>query len=263
MFYLFFLSGLIIGSFLGVVIDRLPNNKSIIKGRSICDNCRHKLGALDLIPVLSFLFLLGKCRYCKHKLSLFYPLIELITAFLFVLTFYMVFGPFTILSFKFMIYLAYLLLMLSSFMVIFFIDLRHGIIPNKILLFDIVITLVWLAFNPLSVIINHLLSGVGSIGFFIAISYIFYLVTKKEGMGGGDIKMSFVLGLFLGFPAIVISLYLSFVLGAVFAVFLLIFKKIALKNGSLPFGPFLISGALLSLFFQNQLYSLFIKLLGF
>jgi leader peptidase (prepilin peptidase)/N-methyltransferase len=260
--FYFFILGLFIGSFLGVVIDRLPYNKSILIGRSQCNSCRHKLGLLDLIPVLSFILLKGKCRYCKAKLSLFYPVIELLTAFLFALIFFNIVTPLTLVNLKFIFYLLYLLLMVSSFIVIFFIDLKNGIIPDKILIFDTVISLVWLSISPLSIIINRLLSGFGSIAFFIAVSYIFYLVTKKEGMGGGDVKMSFVLGLFLGFPAIVFSLYLAFILGTIFAIFLLIFRKKTFK-GSLPFGPFLIMGTLLSLFFQNQLYAFLLKFIQF
>jgi prepilin signal peptidase PulO-like enzyme (type II secretory pathway) len=256
-----FLFGLFIGSFLGVVIDRLPGNKSIIRGRSYCDFCKTTLKWYDMFPVLSFILLRGKCRNCKHELSLFYPAIELITAVLFASTFLSVTSPLTVLNFKFLIYLSYLFAIVSSFIAIFFIDLGEGVIPNKILVLDTALTLVWLIINPLSLITNHLLSGIGSFVFFVAIAYVFYMITKKEGMGGGDIKLVFVLGLFLGFPAILMSLYLAFVIGALVALTLIIFKKNKLK-GSLPFGPFLIFAGLLTLFFQNQLYTFFIKILG-
>jgi prepilin signal peptidase PulO-like enzyme (type II secretory pathway) len=259
--FMIFFIGLFLGSFLGVVIDRLPYNKTIIKGRSYCDECKHALGVLDLIPFLSFVFLKGRCRYCKAKLSLFFPVVELITATLFAAIFFAVTTPLTVFNFKFILYLVYLLAIFSSFIAIFFIDLRNGIIPDKILVFDIALTLIWLLFNPLPIIINHLLSGIGSFIFFVATAYIFYAVFKKEGMGGGDVKLSFVLGFFLGFPAIVISLYLSFVIGALVGVIFILLKR---KNiyGALPFGPFLIIGTLLTFFFQSQLQSIFQRVFG-
>ncbi len=262
MYLLFiFVFGLFIGSFLGVVIDRVPHKKSIIAGRSYCNYCKHNLGFFDLIPLASFIILRGKCRYCKKKLSWFYPGIELITALLFALTFYLVYSPVTILNYRFLFYVAYLLVMISGFIAIFFIDLKHRIIPDKILLLLAIISFVWLVIGQQYLLINNLLSALGSFGFFLLVTLLYYIFTRKTGMGGGDIKMSFVLGLFLGFPLIVVALYLAFLIGAIIAVFLIILKKKKFGS-SIPFGPLLIIGTLFTFFEAGFLLQLLHKFLG-
>ena len=275
-----FLFGLLVGSFLGVVVDRIPKGETIIKGRSYCEFCKKELSLPDLIPVFSFVLLKGRCRYCHKKLSLYYPIIEFGTGILFVLTY-----VFIISNFKFqisnellnqdflipneifnhqsiIINLIYYLFIVSSFIVIFFTDLKYGIIPDKIIFPAIVISIFYfLVFNSLS-LIPHLISGLGAFLFFLAISYIFYFFTKKQSMGGGDIKLSFLLGLFLGFPKIIVSLYLAFLTGGVLSIILILWKKKAFSKDSLPFGPFLIFAAILSFFFGNIIYSRFLVFLG-
>ena len=257
-----FITGLFIGSFLGVLVDRIPKKQNAIKGRSRCDKCKKELGILDLIPILSFVFLRGKCRYCHAKLSLSYPAIEICTGIMFVLTFYFVSSGFTIYDLRFMISFVFYLFMIASFIVIFFTDLKYGIIPDKIVVPSILITFLWLIANRQSPIANHLLSGVGAFLFFIVISYGFYILTKKQSMGGGDIKLSFLLGLFLGFPGILVALYLAFLTGGIIAIILIIWKKKAFLKDTLPFGPFLITGAIISLFFGNYIYFLALNILG-
>lgn len=253
-----FIFGLFLGSFLGVVADRIQRNETIIKGRSHCENCKKELGLLDLLPVLSFLFLKGKCRYCKAKLSLLYPIIEISTGILFALTYI-----FLIHNSEFIIQnLIYYLFIISSFIVIFFTDLKYGIIPDKIVVPAVVITFGWLMVNGSWFMVNHLFSAIGAFLFFVVISYVFYILTKKQGMGGGDIKLSFLLGLILGFPGILVSLYLAFLTGAIIAIILILWKKKAFLKDSLPFGPFLITGSLISLFWGNYIYSLALNLLG-
>ncbi len=274
MIFVVFVLGLFIGSFLGVLSNSLPKNENIIKGRSHCDKCKKELGLSDLIPVLSFVFLRGKCRYCHTKLSLFYPVIEVCTGIMFVLTYIFVISNFKFqisnefLIFKYLIInplslisLLYYLFMISSFIVIFFTDLKYGIILDKIVFPAIAINIFYLLFfNPKSLIFN-LASGLGAFLFFVAISYLFYILTKKQSMGGGDIKLSFLLGLFLGFPGILVSLYLAFLTGAITSIILIIWRKKFLKD-SLPFGPFLIMGAIISLFWGNQIYHLFLPFFG-
>lgn len=270
-----FVTGLFIGSFLGVLVDRIPKKQNVIKGRSHCDKCKKELGLLDLIPILSFIFLRGKCRYCQTKLPLFYPVIEISTGIMFVLTYI-----FVISNFKFLISnqiqnsnsliinplslipLLYYLFMIASFIVIFFTDLKYGIIPDKIVVPAILVTFLWLIINQQSTIINHLFSATGVFLFFLIISYVFYMLTKKQSMGGGDIKLSFLLGLFLGFPGILVALYLAFLTGGIIAIILIIWKKKAFSKDTLPFGPFLITGAVISLFFGNYIYFLALNLLG-
>ena len=154
---LIFILGLTVGSFLNVLIDRLPNDKSIL-GRSYCDHCKKTLSWKDLIPVLSFVYLRGKCRYCHAPLSYQYPIVELLTGLLFIATY-----QFATLNFQ----LIYYLLIVSSLIVVFFADLKYGIIPDKILLPAIVVSLVYLTIstfyfpssNVLHSISNHLLSA--------------------------------------------------------------------------------------------------------
>src|SRR5258708_3544812 len=131
--FLLFIFGTVVGSFLGVVIDRLPRGKTIVKGRSHCDHCKHTLSALDLIPLVSFLALRGKCRYCHSSIGWDTFFIESITGILFVITFLFVQFSFEsqIFSFAFFSSLLYYFYIISSLIAIFFIDLEHGIIPNK------------------------------------------------------------------------------------------------------------------------------------
>lgn len=253
-----FVLGLFFGSFLGVLVDRLINGENIIKGRSHCEKCKKELGLLDLVPVLSFVMLKGKCRYCHTKLSYFYPIIEITTGTLFLLT-YILFGfNSTGVNLEFFYYLF----IISSFIVIFFTDLKYGIISDKVVFPAVVISLFYfLIFKPF-LLLPHLLSGLGAFIFFIVISYGFYILTKKQSMGGGDIKLSFLLGLFLGFPGILVSLYLAFLTGAIISIILILWKKKTSLKDTLPFGPFLISGTIISFFFGSLIYRYALTFLG-
>ena len=267
-YLLLFIAGVFIGSFLGVVVDRIPRKETVLKGRSHCEKCKKDLGLFDLIPVISFLILKGKCRYCKVKLPLFYPIIELSTGILFVATYIFVISNEFINLNSFiinplsLIILTYYLFIISSFIVIFFTDLKYGIIPDKIVFPAVVISIFYLLiFNPSSLILN-LVSGLGAFLFFVVISSTFYILTKKQGMGGGDIKLSFLLGLFLGFPGIIVSLYIAFLTGTFIAIILILWKKKAFLKDTLSFGPFLIAGTVVSLFWGNLIYSFALNLLG-
>jgi prepilin signal peptidase PulO-like enzyme (type II secretory pathway) len=255
---LIFVLGLFIGSFLNVLVDRIPKNESIVFPPSRCDNCKKHIPWYDLIPVLSFIMLCGKCRFCKTKLSYYYPVIEITTGILFALTFFFVIQPSATslqqLAFSFI----YFLFITSCLIVIFFTDLKSGIIPDKILVVATVATVVWLLFhNSLfmihdsSFIINRLLAAAGAFIFFLAI----YLLTRGRGMGFGDVKLSFFLGLLLGFPGIFITLYIGFLTGAFVGVILIIWRKKKLRGSTIPFGPFLVLGSLVVFFWGNFLIS--------
>jgi len=244
MVLLLFVVGLFLGSFLGVLVDRLPRNETVIKGRSRCEFCRKELKALDLIPVLSFISTKGKCRYCKRQLPYFYPAIEISTGILFALI-YIFLMPNQVIN------LLYYLVIISGLIVIFFMDLKYGVILDKILLpLTIIIAAYLLIFNPQSLVIN-LACGILAFLFFLVISSVFKLIRGKDGMGGGDIELSFVLGLFLGFPNIVLCLYLAFLTAAVVGIILILWKKKNFQNTTLPLGPFLILGTLVCLFWGN------------
>ncbi len=253
-----FLIGLFIGSFLGVLVDRIPNKKSFIKGRSICDFCKHKLAWYDLIPVLSFLLLKGKCRYCEKKLPFFYPKIEVFTGLVFVLIYFFVASilPFSYLS------LIFYLLLSSLLIVILFIDLKFGIIPDKITLPGVILTLFFLIITKLPTIYNYLFSAIFTSVFFIIISLFYYLLRKNIAMGGGDIKYAFLMGLILGFPSIIVGLYSAFLTAALYSIILIIWHKKAFLKDSIPFGPFLVLGTFLSLIWGNLIFQKSLILLG-
>jgi leader peptidase (prepilin peptidase)/N-methyltransferase len=257
----FFIIGLFVGSFLNVLVDRIPRNENFIKGHSHCEFCKKNLQWYDLFPVLSFIFLQGKCRYCKHPLSLLYPTIEISTGLLFATTYLFLISN-QIINPLSLITLIYYLIVISSFIVIFFTDLKSGIIPDMILLPTIIVTLLYiLIINPSSFIIN-LLCGVGAFLFFVIISVVFTFLTKKQSMGGGDIKLVFLLGLFLGFPNVIISLYIAFLTGGLIGIILILWRKKSFQKATLPFGPFLILGSIVSLFWGNLIYLQVLHFLG-
>jgi prepilin signal peptidase PulO-like enzyme (type II secretory pathway) len=255
--FLLFILGLFFGSFLGVLVDRLERNEDFIKGHSHCEFCKRELNAIDLLPVLSFISTKGRCRYCKRKLPIFYPTIEISTGVLFSLIYI-----FSIYNSQFLITLIYQLIVVSGFIVVFFMDLKYGVILNKLLLPLIIIIAAYLfIFNPQSLILN-LLCGISAFLFFLIISLLFKFIRGKDGMGGGDIKLAFVLGLFLGFPNIILCFYLAFLTAAIVGIILILWKKKNLKSTSLPFGSFLVLAALICLFLGNLILPKFLLLLG-
>ena len=251
----FFIFGIAVGSFLNILVDRIPRGENSIKGRSPCAFCKHKISWRALFPLLSFLSLNGKCRYCHHKLSVYYPIVELTTGMLFVITLFvqtqtgiwnLEFGIWNIAG------LIYYLLIISVFIVIFFTDLKYGIIPFFAVAFGV---LVWLIFSLLTTNYSLLTSVYSGIGAFLAFLLLF-LVTRGRGMGFGDVVYVFLMGLILGFPKIIMGLYIAFITGAVVSLILVGLKLKKLKGGTIPFGPFLVIGTIISLFWGNFLISL-------
>ncbi len=248
--FFLFICGLFIGSFLNVLIDRLPRGETVVKGKSRCESCKHKLAWYDLIPILSFVELRGKCRYCGALLSWYYPLVEVITGGLFVLTFHYLQQsnlPFTIYHLPFIFQLAYFLFLISSLVVIFFTDLKYGIIPDKVVYPAVFVSLFYLFIIHNSLFIIHILSAFGAFAFF----FLLFAITRGRGMGFGDVKLAFLLGLFLGFPKIVIGLYIAFLTGAVVSLILVVWGKKKLKGSTIPFGPFLVFGTIVAHFLGN------------
>lgn len=245
--------GLSVGSFLNVLVDRLPRNESVLKGRSHCEFCKKKLDPLDLIPLFSFLFLRGCCRFCRKPLSWYYPFVELITGMLFLLTFFYVSSNFhSNFNFQFsgFIELPYYLFITSLLIVIFFTDLKYGIIPDKIVYSGIVISFIYSILNTQYLILNHLLSGIGAFLFFLVL----FVVTRGRGMGLGDVKFAFLQGLLLGFPKIIVGFYTAFLTGAVVAIILVIWGKKRFRGGTIPFGPFLVIGTIIGLFWGGVIW---------
>ena len=245
-----FLFGLAVGSFLNCVIYRMEQKKSFLKGRSYCPNCKHVLSWKDLIPVLSFIILKGKCRYCNKRISIQYPILELATALLFLVIFW-------ILGFRFDLTFGFWILISSLLIIIFVFDLKHYIIPDSAIFPAIILTFLYnLITNYELLITNYLFSALAAAGFFLII----YLVSRGKWLGFGDVKLTFLMGFFLGFPNILVALFLSYLVGAIIGIGLIIAKKKSLKS-KVPFGPFLVTGTFIALFFGERIINWYLNLI--
>ena len=252
----FFILGLIIGSFINCLLWRLYKKESMM-GRSYCPKCKKQIVWYDNIPILSFLFLRGKCRSCKKKISIQYPVVELITGVLFTLVFYFNFQSlnFEFLTFdsKFMIQLFRDLFFVSVMVIIFIYDLKWYMILDKITLPSIVIIFtlnLFLGFEWTSLLLAGFVGG----GFFLAQ----FLVSKGKWIGGGDIRLGLLMGVMFSWPMILLSLFLAYLLGSFISIFLIIFGK--KKWGSqVPFGVFLTPSSIIILFWGQQILNWYIN----
>ena len=234
------------GSFANVCIYRLPLDKGVISGRSYCPKCKNQITWIDNIPILSYLLLNGKCRKCKKPISSQYPLVEFVSI-LFFTTIYSLYG--TSLT-------TILLMILSlSFIIIFFIDLKHFIIPNEITFSMMALGFIK-SFDPnLNSIfpnyVNSLIGGLFGYGIIWSIIYFYKQVRKKEGMGLGDAKLLSVIGFWFGWIAIPFVIFISSVV-ALFSVIPSLIKKSKNMSSQIPFGPFIILGCILYIIFAEQ-----------
>lgn len=287
-----FILGAAIGSFINVLAERTAREESI-SGRSYCENCNKKLKPRDLIPILSFLLTKGHCRYCKTKLSKQYILVEIVTALLYTLIFILVtqnhysysdylnnrahildFGPIVPLLFYWIISIPLVALFITDF--------KYGMLYDKITIPTIIgiliykvsvilyyITKQYLQFNQSELGKHFIEAGMvtnsakyatdtflqtiaGSIGiglFFL----ILIIATKGRGMGGGDLKLGFLIGLLTGWPNMTVAIFLGFLTGALFSIILLLAQRKGLRQ-TIPFGPFLILACFIIMFFGNQLF---------
>ena len=240
--YFAFIFGAVIGSFLNVCIFRIPAKTSIIKPPSQCPHCHHPIRFYDNIPIISFIVLRSKCRDCGGKISWRYPLVELITAVLSLLLF-LKFGL-TLIFLTFFIFTAVLI-------VITFIDLDQQIIPDVLTLPGIPIFFLLAIFVVkipwLEALIGLLIGG----GVLFAIAFVYQLITKREGMGGGDIKLLAMIGGFLGWKSLIFILLFSSFSGAIVGITAMIIKKQDMKY-AVPFGPFLSAAAVAYLFWGDS-----------
>ncbi len=248
-YILFFFIGITFGSFLNVLIDRLSTGRSVVGGRSYCEHCRKTLKPVDLIPLLSYLLLRGRCRFCKTKIPFRIFLVELLSglAFLFILLQVTA-------SVLLPIPAIFLAIILLCFIGIFFADIIYGIIPDLMVVVCAIASLLFIIFGNLP-LVNHLLSAFFSFAFF----FLLFALTRGRGMGFGDVKLSFILGLLLGFPNIIVALYLAFLTGAFVSIILVVCRKIRFFGGTIPFGPFLVGSTIIALFFGNQLLQMFLS----
>jgi len=251
----FFLLGLTIGSFLNLVIYRLKKKESFLFPGSHCLYCNHKLGWGDLVPVFSFLFLKGKCRYCGKPISIQYPLVELTTGFIFLLTFNFLSSELIAGDSYYYFYLLYILCSFSFLIVTFVYDLKHYIIPDKIIYPAILTSGIWYLMTGIFFssyanhqIFNVIYSCLGASLFF----FLIWFFSKGKWLGFGDVKLVFFMGLFLGFPNIFVSLFLASLIGAIIGLGLIVLKKKKIDS-EIPFGPFLVFGTVVSFFFGENL----------
>jgi prepilin signal peptidase PulO-like enzyme (type II secretory pathway) len=263
--FLIFSLGLLVGSFLNVIIYRLFAKKPIFWGRSHCPLCNHKLGAHELFPIISYILLKGKCKKCKKPISLQYPLVELATGILFVL------GVLKLTNYSLSItdYLIYfqiisLLIIFSAFIIIFVFDLRYFLILNKLTYPLFFFSFVYLILESLRLedSFDHFIFSLGAALFAFSFFLFLYLISKGKWMGGGDVKLSLSLGIFLGWPHILVTIFLTFLFGSIIGILLIIFSDKKLKS-ALPFGAIFVFVALVVFLSGDFLPNLYFRLLGF
>ncbi len=243
---LFLILGLVIGSFLNVVVLRLHLKKSFFLNRSECPKCQHKLKWYELIPLASFFIQLGKCRNCNIRISWQYPAVELVTGLVFVILF-LVFG---------LTYSALVYIVLACFLIVIFVyDLRFGLILDKVILPAVVLAVIGnflIGRDWLDVIIGFIAGGL----FFL----LQFVVSKGKWIGGGDIRLGALMGLILGWQGLLVALFLSYVIGALVSIFVVILSKKKL-NSKIPFGTFLTLATFATIIFGDSLINFYLSLI--
>lgn len=258
-----FLIGLAIGSFLNVVIYRAVHGDSALRGRSYCDHCKQPIAWYDNIPLFSFVVLRSKCRHCKTAIPWEYPAVEFITGTLFVwwyvvgFTFFQLSArPLNIIQPLFWLIVGIL------FVVVVFTDISYMLIPDSAVAILTLASLLYRIFlvstgvmQQGDLLISMLTALLGSIGFLLIL-----LATKGKGMGMGDVKLVFPLGIILGFPLFLVGMFLACVFGALVGILVLWTRKRKL-TGVIPFGPFLIFGSVVALVWGDALLAWYLSLL--
>lgn len=251
MVLLYAVLGLAFSSFLNVCIDRLPGRASIVSPPSHCPACGRRLTPLDLIPLISYLLLRGRCRYCGAPIPRRVLLVESVTGLLFVLLWYRAGSPPYGLSLRLLLATLYT----CFFIVIFFIDLEHQLVLNRVIYPAIVVALLAIPLTP-----NHdaaeLLGG-GAIGFglLFLIAFIY-----PAGMGMGDVKLATFIGLVVGFPSVFAALLISFVTGGLIGGGLLL-TGLKGRKDPIPFAPFLVAGGMVAMLYGQQIIDWYVRYL--
>ena len=238
-----FLTGAVVGSFLNVCICRLPKDESVVVPASHCTTCDYQIRWYDNIPIVSYLWLRGRCRRCGQRISAQYPLVELLNGAL-ALALFLKFGPGLV--------FAVLFLFCSALVVVTFIDLEHRIIPDAITLPGIVLGFAVSFLFPRLGWLNSLIGIVAGGGSLLLIAYLYQALAKKEGMGGGDIKLLAMMGAFFGWQSILFIIFAASLVGSLVGITVMLLQK---KDATLaiPFGPFLASAAVLYIFYGQRM----------
>jgi leader peptidase (prepilin peptidase)/N-methyltransferase len=235
--------GALMGSFLNVCILRLPQEESIITPGSHCPQCKKPIKFYDNIPLVSYLLLRGRCRYCHSPISIQYPLVEGITA-LSSLILFLKFGP----TLSYLFYFSFV----SALIVITLIDLYHQIIPDVISLPGIGVGILASLFIPQITLLNSLIGILLGGGSLFLVATIYQWLFKREGMGGGDVKLLAMIGAFLGWKAVILTILLGSLLGSISGIIIMVSKGKDFKY-AIPFGPFLSLGAVIALFYGENI----------
>jgi len=244
------LLGLAIGSFLNVLIYRLPRKMPIIFERSACPNCRKPIPFYLNIPVISYLILLGKCRVCNHPISPRYPVVELLNG-----IFYILFFHLDGVSYQLVLHCF----LASTLITIFFIDFEFQIIPDKITLPGIVIGIAGAFFTPSPGIWGSLLGFVVGGGSLLAVAYLGEWLFKKEAMGGGDIKMAAMMGAFVGWQKVLLIFLGGAVIGMIGSLAWMMVSAKIRRDRLIPFGPFLAMAAMVVVVYGDAILRFYIN----
>lgn len=246
MIYIFLVCACI-GSFMNVLIYRLPLGEDIVWKRSYCPSCHHKLGVLDLVPIFSFLFLNGKCRYCKHKISFSYIIVELLSGCL---------GVFLYCLYGFHLEMIFHFLVIELLFVISWIDIQNMVIFDGCSFVLFVLALMKIILMKVN-LYDHICAS-------FIVPFILWFMNRcvKDSFGGGDIKLMFGMGLYLGIRNTILSFILAVFISSIFALYLIVFKKMSCKS-RVPFAPFLSIGMVCSMTFGESIIVWYIHLFSF
>lgn len=260
--------GLIAGSFINALVWRVhysetsKNNRikySILNGRSICPNCKHELSYLDLIPVLSWIMLKGKCRYCKKTISKQYPIVEIVTSLLFVASY--IYWPIRLNGIDAYMFIVWLI-SLVGLVALSVYDIKWFILPNKIIFTLYPISILFVLLNIINS--NNLLKATinASVAFLIGggIFYVIFQISQGKWIGGGDVKLGGLLGLLALTPAkSILFIFLASIIGCLVSLVLILIKRMK-RNSLIPFGPFLIAGLYITVLFGQNILNWYTSL---
>lgn len=245
-----FIFGLMIGSFLNVCIYRIPRKESIVFPSSHCPSCGKEIMFRDNIPIISYVILRGRCRFCSAKISIRYPIIELMTA-VFLLLLFIKYGA-TLNYLRFAFFICVLI-------VISAIDIEHLVIPNRVIVPAIAVGLLFSIILGYQILLESLIGIALGGGLLLVIAIIAPFIFKQESLGGGDIKLAAFMGIFLG-PFVLMALFWGFFVGALVGLTLMARKDKSLKD-AITFGPFLAIGSAVTLFLGSSIWAFYVGLL--